>query len=171
MPLSARTTSRSGGSGSAHRTFFTRRVPTRSSRVLPQHDHGQHRGSSGSGPNLRGDGRDARHAGLGDVGPHPRPSHAIARRLGHRRRLRLGRGIQPLGRHAMGRSLDNTLRIVQVRPTEWVLCDIRMHALVGGYARESPSYERTRELLATASRRSACGCRLTTTSCRINQAR
>jgi acyl-CoA thioesterase-2 len=41
---------------------------------------------------------------------------------------------QPLGRRAMGRSLDNTLRMVQVKPTEWVLCDIRMHALVNGYA-------------------------------------
>ena len=40
---------------------------------------------------------------------------------------------QPLGRRAMGRSLDNTLRMVQLKPTEWVLCDIRMHALVGGY--------------------------------------
>ena len=41
---------------------------------------------------------------------------------------------QPLGRRAMGRSLDNTLRMVQLKPTEWVLCDIRIHALVGGYA-------------------------------------
>ena len=41
---------------------------------------------------------------------------------------------QPIGRRAMGRSLDNTLRMVQVKPTEWVLCDIRIHALVGGYA-------------------------------------
>ena len=40
---------------------------------------------------------------------------------------------QPLGRRAMGRSLDNTLRMVQLKPTEWVLCDIRIHALVGGY--------------------------------------
>ena len=34
----------------------------------------------------------------------------------------------------MGRSLDNTLRMVQLKPTEWILCDIRIHALVGGYA-------------------------------------
>ena len=40
---------------------------------------------------------------------------------------------QPLGRRAMGRSLDNTLRMVQLKPTEWVLCDIRMYAVVGGY--------------------------------------
>lgn len=40
----------------------------------------------------------------------------------------------PVGRRLMGRSLDNTLRTVQLEPTEWVLCDMRMHALVGGYA-------------------------------------
>ena len=33
-----------------------------------------------------------------------------------------------LGLRTMGRSLDNTLRLVQLKPTEWVLCDIRMHA-------------------------------------------
>jgi acyl-CoA thioesterase len=42
-----------------------------------------------------------------------------------------GSAGQPLGRHIMGRSLDNTLRVVQPAQTEWVLCDIRMHALVG----------------------------------------
>jgi acyl-CoA thioesterase II len=41
---------------------------------------------------------------------------------------------QPLGRYAMTRSLDNTLRIVRRVPTEWVLCDIRMHATTRGYA-------------------------------------
>lgn len=40
----------------------------------------------------------------------------------------------PVGRRLMGRSLDNTLRAVQLEPTEWVLCDMRMHALVHGYA-------------------------------------
>jgi acyl-CoA thioesterase-2 len=34
----------------------------------------------------------------------------------------------------MGRSLDNTLRVAQLKPTEWVLCDIRIHAVVNGYA-------------------------------------
>jgi acyl-CoA thioesterase II len=43
-----------------------------------------------------------------------------------------GSAGQPLGRHIMGRSLDNTLRMVQLARTEWVLCDIRMHALAGG---------------------------------------
>jgi acyl-CoA thioesterase II len=40
----------------------------------------------------------------------------------------------PIGRRLMGRSLDNTLRKVQLAPTEWVLVDMRMHALMGGYA-------------------------------------
>lgn len=41
---------------------------------------------------------------------------------------------QAVGRRLMGRSLDNTLRPVQLEPTEWVLADLRMHALVAGYA-------------------------------------
>lgn len=41
---------------------------------------------------------------------------------------------QPLGRRTAGRSLDNTLRVVQLVPTEWVLCDIRIHAVIGDYA-------------------------------------
>jgi len=40
----------------------------------------------------------------------------------------------PVGHRILGRSLDNTLRTVQLAPTEWVLCDMRMHALVDGYA-------------------------------------
>jgi acyl-CoA thioesterase II len=39
----------------------------------------------------------------------------------------------PIGRRVMGQSLDNTLRCVQLEPTEWVLCDMRIHAVVGGY--------------------------------------
>jgi acyl-CoA thioesterase len=34
----------------------------------------------------------------------------------------------------MARSLDNTLRIVQLEPSEWVLCDMHIHAVVDGYA-------------------------------------
>ena len=40
---------------------------------------------------------------------------------------------QPLGVRTMGRSLDNTLRVAQLVPTEWVLCDIHMHALAHGF--------------------------------------
>ena len=59
---------------------------------------------------------------------------------------------QPLGRHAMGRSLDNTLRMVQVKPTEWVLCDIRIHAVVGGYGQGiAYLWSEDGDLLATAS--------------------
>jgi len=45
-----------------------------------------------------------------------------------------GAASQPLGRNAMGRSLDNTLRVARLVPTEWVLCDLRIHAVVDGYA-------------------------------------
>jgi acyl-CoA thioesterase len=59
---------------------------------------------------------------------------------------------QPLGRRAMGRSLDNTLRMVQLKPTEWVLCDIHIHALIGGYGQgDAFLWSESGELLATAS--------------------
>jgi acyl-CoA thioesterase II len=45
-----------------------------------------------------------------------------------------GGASQPIGRRTMGRSLDNTIRVAQLAPTEWVLCDIRMQALIGGFA-------------------------------------
>jgi acyl-CoA thioesterase len=52
----------------------------------------------------------------------------------------------------MGRSLDNTLRMVQLKPTEWVLCAIRIHALVGGYAQGTAFlWSEDGDLLATAS--------------------
>ena len=63
-----------------------------------------------------------------------------------------GGGSQPLGRPTMGRSLDNTLRVVQLEPTEWVLCDIRMHAAVDGYAQGVAFlWSESGKLLATAS--------------------
>jgi acyl-CoA thioesterase II len=40
----------------------------------------------------------------------------------------------PLGQRTMGRSLDNTIRVARIVPTEWILCDIHMHALAGGIA-------------------------------------
>jgi acyl-CoA thioesterase len=59
---------------------------------------------------------------------------------------------QPIGRRAMGRSLDNTLRMVQLQQTEWVLCDIRIHALVGGYGQGIAFlWSEDGDLLATAS--------------------
>jgi acyl-CoA thioesterase len=63
-----------------------------------------------------------------------------------------GGASQPLGRPTMGRSLDNTLRMVQLEPTEWVLCDIRMHAAVDGYAQGVAFlWSETGTLLGTAS--------------------
>jgi acyl-CoA thioesterase-2 len=40
---------------------------------------------------------------------------------------------QALGERAGGNSLDNTLRVVQIVPTEWVLLDIRIHAVANGF--------------------------------------
>lgn len=63
-----------------------------------------------------------------------------------------GAASQPLGRNAMGRSLDNTLRVARLVPTEWVLCDLRIHAIVGGYAQGVAFlWSQDRVLMATAS--------------------
>lgn len=40
---------------------------------------------------------------------------------------------QALGRHAGGNSLDNTLRMVRLVPTDWVLLDIEIHAIGNGF--------------------------------------
>jgi acyl-CoA thioesterase len=40
---------------------------------------------------------------------------------------------QALGRWAGGNSLDNTIRILSLVPTEWVLCDTRIHGIRRGY--------------------------------------
>jgi acyl-CoA thioesterase-2 len=40
---------------------------------------------------------------------------------------------QALGVRGGGNSLDNTLRVVHLRPTEWVLLDIRVHAVERGF--------------------------------------
>lgn len=40
---------------------------------------------------------------------------------------------QSLGRHAGGNSLDNTLRMVRLVPTEWVLLDVEVHAIANGF--------------------------------------
>ena len=39
-----------------------------------------------------------------------------------------------LGRNAGGNSLDNTIRFLRIVPTEWVLCDITISAISGGFA-------------------------------------
>ncbi len=59
---------------------------------------------------------------------------------------------QPLGFNTMGRSLDNTIRVATLEPTEWVLCEIHMHALAGGFAQGTAfMWSRSGTLLATAS--------------------
>jgi len=59
---------------------------------------------------------------------------------------------QPLGRRVMSRSLDNTLRVVRLEPTEWVLCDIRIQALADGYGQGTAFlWSESGNLLATAS--------------------
>jgi len=40
---------------------------------------------------------------------------------------------QALGMRAGGNSLDNTLRVARIVPTEWVLLDIRIHAVANGF--------------------------------------
>jgi acyl-CoA thioesterase len=59
---------------------------------------------------------------------------------------------QPLGRHTMGRSLDNTIRVVALEPTDWVLTEIHMYALAGGFAQGTAfMWSESGTLLATAS--------------------
>jgi acyl-CoA thioesterase len=41
---------------------------------------------------------------------------------------------QALGMQAGGNSLDNTIRVVRIVPTEWILLDIRIHAVQRGFA-------------------------------------
>ena len=40
---------------------------------------------------------------------------------------------QALGRMGGGNSLDNTLRVARVVPADWVLVDVRMHAVRNGF--------------------------------------
>ena len=58
----------------------------------------------------------------------------------------------PAGSRVMGRSIDNTLRVATLVPTEWLLCDIRMHALAHGFAQGlAHLWAEDGTLLATAS--------------------
>ncbi|ODT86564.1 acyl-CoA thioesterase domain-containing protein [Phenylobacterium sp. SCN 70-31] len=57
-----------------------------------------------------------------------------------------------MGRNAGGNSLDNTLRIRRIVPTEWVLCDISMSGMHGGFAHGSMHlFAQDGELMAIAS--------------------
>jgi acyl-CoA thioesterase len=57
-----------------------------------------------------------------------------------------------LGRHAGGNSLDNTIRIRGLVPTQWVLCDIHIHAVDNGFGYgRMHLFSDTGFLMATAS--------------------
>jgi len=59
---------------------------------------------------------------------------------------------QPLGRNTMGRSLDNTIRIASLEPTEWVLLEMHLHAMVDGFGQGVMFlWSENGTLLATAS--------------------
>ena len=59
---------------------------------------------------------------------------------------------QALGLHAGGNSLDNTLRLGRIVPTDWVLLDIRVHQIVNGFAHgDVLLWSESGTLLATAS--------------------
>jgi acyl-CoA thioesterase len=57
-----------------------------------------------------------------------------------------------LGRSAGGNSLDNTIRICRIVPTRWVLCDILINAIHGGFGHgRMHLFAEDGTLLATAS--------------------
>ncbi|HVV38574.1 MAG TPA: acyl-CoA thioesterase [Acidimicrobiales bacterium] len=59
---------------------------------------------------------------------------------------------QATGRMAGGNSLDNTLRVATLVPTEWVLLDVRIQAIHSGFAHGLVHlWSEDRTLLATAS--------------------
>jgi acyl-CoA thioesterase len=59
---------------------------------------------------------------------------------------------QALGRIGGGNSLDNTLRVYRLVPTEWVLLDIRVHAVAHGFGHGAVHlWSEDGSLLATAS--------------------
>jgi acyl-CoA thioesterase len=59
---------------------------------------------------------------------------------------------QALGMRVGGNSIDNTIRIVHRHPTDWILADIRVHAVAGGFAHGLVHlWSEDRVLLATAS--------------------
>ena len=59
---------------------------------------------------------------------------------------------QALGLRAGGNSLDNTLRVARPVPTEWVLLDVRVHAVANGYGHGLVHlWAEDHTLLATAS--------------------
>jgi acyl-CoA thioesterase len=62
-------------------------------------------------------------------------------------------GVGPaLGRDAGGNSLDNSIRFHRRVPTDWLLCDVQIHGVAGGFAHgRMHIFAQTGELIATAS--------------------
>jgi acyl-CoA thioesterase II len=59
---------------------------------------------------------------------------------------------QALGMRAGGNSLDNTIRVVELVPTEWMLVDVRIQAVVNGFGHGlAHIWAQDGTLLATAS--------------------
>lgn len=62
-------------------------------------------------------------------------------------------GVGPaLGRNAGGNSLDNTLRLITITPTDWVLCDVTVTGVAHGVAHGAMRlFSQDGQLMATAS--------------------
>jgi acyl-CoA thioesterase len=114
---------------------------------------GRHGRSPSSGP----DSEDGAPAGAGDGrmvlwirprGGHPVDSTMLAIMADH-----VPSGIgNALGAVAGANSLDNTIRFRRVVPTDWVLADIQIHGVHGGFAHGAMRlFSRSGELMATAS--------------------
>ncbi len=98
---------------------------------------------------LPGDPGEPRSAFWARVPGHLEPSAATLAVIGD---WLSGGPSEPLGHPTMGRSLDNTLRVVRLVPTEWILCDIQMHAVAGGFGHGlAHLFAEDGTLLATAS--------------------
>jgi acyl-CoA thioesterase len=77
-------------------------------------------------PGQPGDGRSALWVRL----PHLEMSAAALAIVGDYVPFGIG---QALGQRAGGQSLDNTLRVASRVPTEWILADVRVHAVTDGF--------------------------------------
>ena len=135
----ARTSARRGGCPDFNTTSIFDRIDVR----LAQGRSFEEIESPGAAPG------DPRSALWARVPGHLEPSAATLAIIGD---YVTGGVSQPLGRRVMSRSLDNTIRVVRLEPTEWVLCDIRIQALVDGYG-QGVAYLWSEQgaLLATAS--------------------
>lgn len=96
--------------------------------------------------NPRADGRASLWARIPDL---LEPSAATLAILGDYVPFGIG---QALGAHAGGNSLDNTLRVCRIVPTEWVLIDVRIDAVQRGFGHGTVHlWAQDGTLLATAS--------------------